>query len=118
MCVERKSIDDLIGSLKSGRLYHQALMMCRHYVKPILLIEFDQNKPFDLQVIKLSCLIHHHHHHLKASPCLDSHKSLSFAMFFNFEYVVNILLNYALKFIIIQCHNGIFYKKINCLCNE
>lgn len=51
MCVERKSIDDLIGSLKSGRLYHQALMMCRHYMKPILLIEFDQNKPFDLQVI-------------------------------------------------------------------
>jgi len=51
MCVERKSIDDLIGSLKSGRLYHQALMMCRHYTKPILLIEFDQNKPFDLQVI-------------------------------------------------------------------
>lgn len=49
MCVERKSIDDLIGSLKSGRLYHQALMMCRHYTKPILLIEFDQNKPFDLQ---------------------------------------------------------------------
>ncbi|XP_050425098.1 DNA repair endonuclease XPF isoform X1 [Adelges cooleyi] len=49
MCVERKSIDDLIGSLKSGRLYHQALMMCRHYKKPILLIEFDQNKPFDLQ---------------------------------------------------------------------
>jgi len=53
MCVERKSIDDLIGSLKSGRLYHQALMMCRHYTKPILLIEFDQNKPFDLQVIFL-----------------------------------------------------------------
>ena len=53
MCVERKSIDDLIGSLKSGRLYHQALMMCRYYTKPILLIEFDQNKPFDLQVIFL-----------------------------------------------------------------
>lgn len=51
MCVERKSIDDLIGSLKSGRLYHQALMMCRYYTKPILLIEFDQNKPFDLQVV-------------------------------------------------------------------
>lgn len=53
MCVERKSIDDLIGSLKSGRLYNQALMMCRHYMKPILLIEFDQNKPFDLQVTSL-----------------------------------------------------------------
>ncbi|XP_046672972.1 DNA repair endonuclease XPF isoform X1 [Homalodisca vitripennis] len=49
MCVERKSISDLIGSLNSGRLYQQALAMCRHYVKPMLLIEFDQNKPFALQ---------------------------------------------------------------------
>lgn len=51
MCVERKSISDLIGSLNSGRLYQQALAMCRHYVKPMLLIEFDQNKPFALQVL-------------------------------------------------------------------
>lgn len=58
MCVERKSIDDLIGSLKSGRLYHQALMMCRYYTKPILLIEFDQNKPFDLQVIFFLCYVY------------------------------------------------------------
>lgn len=50
MCVERKSINDLIGSLNSGRLYQQAVAMTRHYAKPMLLIEFDQNKPFDLQV--------------------------------------------------------------------
>ncbi|BET02202.1 ERHypothetical proteinypothetical protein [Nesidiocoris tenuis] len=49
MCVERKSISDLIGSLNSGRLYTQALSMTRHYAKPILLIEFDENKPFALQ---------------------------------------------------------------------
>ncbi|XP_065217330.1 DNA repair endonuclease XPF isoform X2 [Planococcus citri] len=49
MCVERKSINDLIGSLNSGRLYQQALAMTRYYAKPMLLIEFDQNKPFDLQ---------------------------------------------------------------------
>uniref|UniRef100_A0A0A9ZJ13 DNA repair endonuclease XPF n=2 Tax=Lygus hesperus TaxID=30085 RepID=A0A0A9ZJ13_LYGHE len=49
MCVERKSISDLIGSLGSGRLYTQALAMTRHYAKPILLIEFDENKPFALQ---------------------------------------------------------------------
>lgn len=49
ICVERKSISDLIGSLNSGRLYQQALAMTRHYPKPILLIEFDQNKPFALQ---------------------------------------------------------------------
>lgn len=49
ICVERKSISDLIGSLNNGRLYNQATEMCRHYAKPILLIEFDHNKPFALQ---------------------------------------------------------------------
>ena len=51
MCVERKSVSDLVGSLNNGRLYSQALSMTRHYTKPMLLIEFDQNKPFHLQVI-------------------------------------------------------------------
>ncbi|XP_058451178.1 DNA repair endonuclease XPF isoform X2 [Malaya genurostris] len=49
ICVERKSISDLIGSLNSGRLYNQCVQMTRCYTKPILLIEFDQNKPFHLQ---------------------------------------------------------------------
>ncbi|XP_041988580.1 DNA repair endonuclease XPF [Aricia agestis] len=49
ICVERKSISDLIGSLNSGRLFTQATHMCRAYARPILLIEFDQNKPFNLQ---------------------------------------------------------------------
>ncbi|XP_053694518.1 DNA repair endonuclease XPF [Sabethes cyaneus] len=49
ICVERKSISDLIGSLNSGRLYNQCVQMTRCYSKPILLIEFDQNKPFHLQ---------------------------------------------------------------------
>ncbi|XP_055380377.1 DNA repair endonuclease XPF [Condylostylus longicornis] len=49
ICVERKSISDLIGSLNSGRLYNQCIQMQRFYAKPILLIEFDQNKPFHLQ---------------------------------------------------------------------
>lgn len=49
MCVERKSLSDLIGSLNSGRLYNQVQSMNRYYKKPILLIEFDQNKPFSLQ---------------------------------------------------------------------
>jgi len=49
MCVERKSVPDLIGSLSSGRLYNQALAMTRYYNRPILLIEFDQNKSFALQ---------------------------------------------------------------------
>ncbi|XP_074611785.1 DNA repair endonuclease XPF-like isoform X2 [Acropora palmata] len=50
MCVERKSISDLIGSLNNGRLYNQAVAMTRFYKKPVLLIEFDPNKSFSLQV--------------------------------------------------------------------
>ncbi|XP_076181212.1 DNA repair endonuclease XPF-like isoform X1 [Ptiloglossa arizonensis] len=49
ICVERKSISDLIGSLNSGRLYNQAISMTRYYSKPMLLIEFDPNKPFCFQ---------------------------------------------------------------------
>ncbi|KAG8176360.1 hypothetical protein JTE90_020758 [Oedothorax gibbosus] len=49
LVVERKSVSDLIGSLNSGRLYTQAQSMCRLYKRPVLLIEFDQNKAFSLQ---------------------------------------------------------------------
>lgn len=49
ICVERKSISDLIQSLHGGRLYNQCQQMMRFYSKPILLIEFDQNRPFHLQ---------------------------------------------------------------------
>ena len=49
ICVERKSISDLIGSLQNGRLFNQATNMTRFYSRPMLLIEFDQNKPFALQ---------------------------------------------------------------------
>ncbi|XP_041475884.1 DNA repair endonuclease XPF-like [Lytechinus variegatus] len=49
ICVERKSISDLIGSLASGRLYNQALSMTRFYKRPVLLIEFNPNKSFALQ---------------------------------------------------------------------
>ena len=50
MAVERKSINDLIESLANGRLYNQANAMSRSYKYPVLLIEFDQNKPFQLNV--------------------------------------------------------------------
>ncbi|KAJ8916740.1 hypothetical protein NQ315_013945 [Exocentrus adspersus] len=46
ICVERKSLSDLIGSLNSGRLYQQCIQMSRYYSKPMLLIEFDKNKQF------------------------------------------------------------------------
>lgn len=46
ICVERKSIRDLITSLRNGRLYNQAETMLQHYKNPFLLIEFDQNKSF------------------------------------------------------------------------
>ncbi|KAM7091278.1 DNA repair endonuclease XPF isoform 2-T2 [Ciconia maguari] len=48
ICVERKSISDLIGSLNNGRLYTQCISMSRYYKRPILLIEFDPNKSFSL----------------------------------------------------------------------
>ncbi|KAG4306343.1 hypothetical protein PORY_000331 [Pneumocystis oryctolagi] len=48
LCVERKSIRDLICSLNNGRLYNQCEMMQQYYSTPILLIEFDQNKTFNL----------------------------------------------------------------------
>ncbi|KAM9724847.1 DNA repair endonuclease XPF isoform 2-T2 [Dama dama] len=48
MCVERKSISDLIGSLNNGRLYSQCISMSRYYKRPVLLIEFDPTKPFSL----------------------------------------------------------------------
>ncbi|XP_052615512.1 DNA repair endonuclease XPF isoform X2 [Peromyscus californicus insignis] len=48
LCVERKSVSDLIGSLHSGRLYSQCLAMSRYYRRPVLLIEFDAGKPFSL----------------------------------------------------------------------
>ncbi len=38
-----------LGSLNSGRLYNQATAMSRYYAKPMLLIEFDESKPFALQ---------------------------------------------------------------------
>lgn len=49
ICVERKSISDLISSFKDGRLYSQAEAMFQHYKNAMLLIEFDQNKSFTLE---------------------------------------------------------------------
>jgi len=54
MCVERKSLSDLIQSFNSGRLYTQCELMSIHYQHPILLIEFDQGKSFSLQTINES----------------------------------------------------------------
>ncbi|KAJ7544180.1 hypothetical protein O6H91_09G067800 [Diphasiastrum complanatum] len=49
ICIERKSVADLISSFASGRLYHQAETMTRYYKLPVLLIEFSQDKTFSLQ---------------------------------------------------------------------
>ena len=49
MCVERKSLPDLIESLRNGRLVTQMQNMCRHYKIPILLIEFERDKAFGIQ---------------------------------------------------------------------
>ena len=36
ICVERKSISDLIGSLNNGRLYNQATSMTRFYTRLVM----------------------------------------------------------------------------------
>jgi len=41
LCVERKSVVDLIQSLGTGHLYQQTESLCRQYQNPVLLIEFD-----------------------------------------------------------------------------
>ena len=50
ICVERKSIPDLIGSLCNGRLFSQCTSMTRSYKKAILMIEFDASKAFSFKV--------------------------------------------------------------------
>jgi DNA excision repair protein ERCC-4 len=49
ICIERKSVRDLIGSFANGRLFNQAEAMLEHYKYPMLLIEFEQNKSFTLE---------------------------------------------------------------------
>ncbi|GAA5882826.1 hypothetical protein JCM3774_002928 [Rhodotorula dairenensis] len=49
MAVERKSIPDLMQSFNSGRLFQQCELMTAHYKEPILLIEFDEKKSFNLE---------------------------------------------------------------------
>jgi DNA excision repair protein ERCC-4 len=49
ICIERKSIKDLISSFKDGRLYNQVETMMQYYKSAMLLIEFDQNKSFTLE---------------------------------------------------------------------
>ncbi|THH30533.1 hypothetical protein EUX98_g3669 [Antrodiella citrinella] len=51
ICVERKSIPDLISSFNSGRLYTQCEVMSAHYKQPILLIEWEEHKSFSLDTI-------------------------------------------------------------------
>ncbi|KAJ1972663.1 DNA repair protein RAD16 [Dimargaris verticillata] len=51
VCVERKSIADLISSFSSGRLYAQVEAMLQYYTTPVLLIEFEEGRSFSLQAI-------------------------------------------------------------------
>ena len=52
LCVERKSVDDLIGWLASGHLYAQCVALSRLFTRPLLLIEFDLDKPFALYFVR------------------------------------------------------------------
>lgn len=48
ICVERKSIKDLIQSFNNGRLFNQCESMMMYYSTPVVLIEFDAHKSFTL----------------------------------------------------------------------
>ncbi|KAI9511512.1 hypothetical protein F5148DRAFT_1171066 [Russula earlei] len=52
ICVERKSIPDLVSSFNSGRLYTQCELMSACYKQPILLIEFEEQKSFSLEIVQ------------------------------------------------------------------
>lgn len=49
ICIERKSVSDLIGSLQNNRLITQCRKMVQFYKYPTLLIEFDQGQSFSLE---------------------------------------------------------------------
>lgn len=49
IAIERKSVPDLIQSLRTGRLHSQATTLLHHYANPMLLIEFHHGKSFTLQ---------------------------------------------------------------------
>ncbi|KAG5641566.1 hypothetical protein DXG03_004779 [Asterophora parasitica] len=51
ICIERKSLADLISSFNSGRLYTQCELMSVHYKTPMLLIEFEEDKAFSLDIV-------------------------------------------------------------------
>ncbi|KAJ4473855.1 hypothetical protein J3R30DRAFT_3684817 [Lentinula aciculospora] len=51
ICVERKSLSDLVSSFNSGRLYTQCELMSVHYKIPVLLIEFDEDKAFSFEAL-------------------------------------------------------------------
>ncbi|KAJ1958530.1 DNA repair protein RAD16 [Linderina pennispora] len=51
LVVERKSLPDLVSSLRSGRLANQAEAMVKHYRVAALLVEFEVNTSFSLTAI-------------------------------------------------------------------
>jgi len=51
ICVERKSVSDLVSSFNSGRLFTQCELMSVHYKQPVLLIEFEDDKAFSLETV-------------------------------------------------------------------
>lgn len=72
ICIERKSIPDLIGSFKSGRLYNQCEQMFKYYDLPVLLIEFDENKSFSLESFSESKFIKTKANLSKSTASLDN----------------------------------------------
>ena len=49
ICLERKSVSDLIQSLRNNRLVNQCKKMFKYYKYPTLLIEFSEEQSFSLE---------------------------------------------------------------------
>lgn len=49
ICVERKTVSDLVQSFSNGRLFEQCANMFKFYECPVLLLEFDQAKSFSME---------------------------------------------------------------------
>ncbi|KAF7459245.1 ERCC4/XP-G-type excision repair nuclease [Cryptosporidium felis] len=49
VCIERKSINDLLISLTNGRLFTQIQWIVKHYSVPVVLIELDSTESLDRQ---------------------------------------------------------------------
>jgi len=57
VCVERKTIEDFLGSILDGRLFQQMLNMRQNYLKPLVILEGNLDELFTLRNIHRNSII-------------------------------------------------------------